>query len=186
MKTPVTRSPLTSGALAEADVQRLFNELCEPFRADLYRFLFWLCHDRALAEDVMQETLLRAWRCFDSLADRKAVKPWLLTIARRELARVFERSRPQTVEIDELTDAEEATLAVRHSEDMEDMRRAIVQLEPGYREPLILQVLFGYSTEEIARHMELSLPAVLTRLFRARQRLRRHLSQAAEDGEPSP
>jgi RNA polymerase sigma-70 factor (ECF subfamily) len=69
---------------------------------------------------------------------------------------------------------------------MEDMRRAIVQLEPGYREPLILQVLFGYSTEEIARHMELSLPAVLTRLFRARQRLRRHMSEAAEDGEPSP
>ena len=95
-----------SGALAEADVQRLFKELCEPFRADLYRFLFWLCHDRALAEDVMQETLLRAWRCFDSLADRKAVKPWLLTIARRELARVFERKRPETVEIDELTEAE--------------------------------------------------------------------------------
>lgn len=182
MKTPVTRSPLTSGTLAEADAQRLFNELCEPCRADLYRFLFWLCHDRALAEDVMQETLLRAWRSLDSLADRTAAKPWLLTIARRELARVFERKRPETVEIDELTDAEEATLAVRHSEDMEDMRRAIAQLAPGYREPLILQVLFGYTTEEIARHMELSLPAVLTRLFRARQRLRRHMPGATDDG----
>lgn len=183
MKTPVTRSSLTSGILAEADAQRLFNELCEPFRADLYRFLFWLCHDRALAEDVMQETLLRAWRSFDSLSDCNAVKPWLLTIARRELARVFERKRLETVEIDELTDADEVTLAVRHSEDMEDMRRAIAQLAPDYREPLILQVLFGYSTEEIARHMELSLPAVLTRLFRARQRLRRHMSGATDDGE---
>src|SRR5688572_27248096 len=103
MKSSATRSPPTNDALAEADARRLFNELCEPFRADLYRFLFWLCHDRALAEDVMQETLLRAWRCFDSLVDRKAAKPWLLTIARRELARVFERKRPETVDIDALT-----------------------------------------------------------------------------------
>ncbi len=182
MKTPATRSPPTSDPLAEADARRVFDELCEPFRADLYRFLFWLCHDRALAEDVMQETLLRAWRCFDSLADRKAAKPWLLTIARRELARVFERKRPETVDIDALASGEEATLAVRQSEDVEEMRRAIVQLEPGYREPLILQVLFGYSTEEIAQHMELSLPAVLTRLFRARQRLRRQLLGADDEG----
>jgi RNA polymerase sigma-70 factor (ECF subfamily) len=186
MKSSATRSPPTNDALAEADARRLFNELCEPFRADLYRFLFWLCHDRALAEDVMQETLLRAWRCFDSLVDRKAAKPWLLTIARRELARVFERKRPETVDIDALTAAEEATLVVRQSEDVEEMRRAIVQLEPGYREPLVLQVLFGYSTEEIAEHMELSLPAVLTRLFRARQHLRKQMLGAADDGKALP
>lgn len=181
MRTPVTRSPSASGAPAGADVRRQFDELCEPFRADLYRFLFWLCHDRALAEDVMQETLLRAWRSFDSLADRKAAKPWLLTIARRELARVFERKRVETVDIDALPDVEEATLSGSHSDDVEEMRRAIMQLEPGYREPLILQVLFGYSTEEIAQHMQLSLSAVLTRLFRARQCLRRQMSGAAAE-----
>lgn len=181
MTTPASRSPATSDAPAGADVRRQFDELCEPFRADLYRFLFWLCHDRALAEDVMQETLLRAWRSFDSLADRKAAKPWLLTIARRELARVFERKRVETVDIDAVPDVEEATLGGSHSDDVEEMRRAIAQLEPGYREPLILQVLFGYSTQEIAQHMELTLSAVLTRLFRARQRLRRHMSEAASE-----
>jgi RNA polymerase sigma-70 factor (ECF subfamily) len=179
MRIPVHRSSSTSDA--PADVRRQFDELCEPFRADLYRFLFWLCHDRALAEDVMQETLLRAWRSFDSLADCKAAKPWLLTIARRELARVFERKRLETVDIDALPDVEEATFSGSHSDDIEEMRRAIVQLEPGYREPLILQVLFGYSTEEIAQHMQLSLSAVLTRLFRARQRLRRQMSGAAAE-----
>lgn len=129
----------------------------------------------------MQETLLRAWRSFDSLADRKAVKPWLLTIARRELARVFERKRLETVDIDAVTEAEDAALSGSFSDDVEEMRRAIMQLEPGYREPLLLQVLFGYSTEEVAQHMELSLSAVLTRLFRARQRLRRHMSGAADE-----
>ncbi len=64
-----------------------------PFRADVFRFVYWLCRDRALAEDVVQETLLRAWRSLDSLGDDQAARPWLLTIARRELARVFERKR---------------------------------------------------------------------------------------------
>jgi RNA polymerase sigma-70 factor (ECF subfamily) len=52
------------------------------------------------------------------------------------------------------------------------MRAALFALEPDYREPLVLQVLMGYTTEEIAKHMELSTGAVLTRLFRARQKLK--------------
>jgi RNA polymerase sigma-70 factor (ECF subfamily) len=59
----------------------------------------------------------------------------------------------------------------------------MLQLEDSYREPLVLQVLMGYSTEEIARHMGLNVGAVLTRLFRARQQLRQMLTP----GEvPSP
>src|SRR5918993_887109 len=111
MRTPAARSPSPTDASVGADLRRQFDELCGPFRMDLYRFLFWLCHDRALAEDVMQETLLRAWRSFDSLADRKAAKPWLLTIARRELARVFERKRFPTVDIDAANEAQHEALA---------------------------------------------------------------------------
>lgn len=170
------RSSSTSEVVVERDPRRQFETICAPLRADLFRFLFWLCRDRSLAEDVMQETLLRAWRSFESLHDRQAAKPWLLTIARRELARVFERKRFDTVDIDVLADTDEAALAADpfavDLHDVEDMRRAIWQLEPSYREPLMLQVLFGYSTEEIANHMGLSLPAVLSRLFRARHLLR--------------
>ena len=56
-----------------------------------------------------------------------------------------------------------------------EMRRAILQLELIYREPLVLQVLFGYSTSEIAQQLQISVPAVLTRLFRARETLRSRL-----------
>jgi RNA polymerase sigma-70 factor, ECF subfamily len=52
------------------------------------------------------------------------------------------------------------------------VRAAIMRLPDEYREPLVLQVLMGYSTAEIARELDLSGPAVLTRLCRARQRLR--------------
>jgi RNA polymerase sigma-70 factor (ECF subfamily) len=61
------------------------------------------------------------------------------------------------------------------SAEVDEMRRAIFQLEPTYREPLVLQVLFGHSTEEIATQLEISVPAVLTRLFRARNLLRKKL-----------
>jgi RNA polymerase sigma-70 factor (ECF subfamily) len=65
------------------------------------------------------------------------------------------------------------------------MRRAIFALDEDYREPLVLQVLMGFSTGEIARELGLTQGAVLTRLFRARQRLRRDLGVTgpAEDEE---
>lgn len=146
-----------------------------PFRADVFRFVFWLCRDRSLAEDVVQETLLRAWRSLDSLSDEKAARPWLLTIARRELARVFERKRWPTVDIDAASEAQHEALAVNDQHDVEEMRAAIMQLDVIHREPLVLQVLLGYSTEEIANHLDISVAAVLTRLFRARQVLRQKM-----------
>lgn len=159
-----------------------FESLCTPLSADLFRFVYWLCRDRALTEDVVQETMLRAWRSIRSLSDESAARPWLLTIARRELARVFERKRLDTVEIDAANETQPESLAVNDRYDLHETRRAILQLDVIYREPLVLQVLFGYSTEEIARQLQISVPAVLTRLYRARQLLRRQLLPNVEDG----
>jgi RNA polymerase sigma-70 factor, ECF subfamily len=61
------------------------------------------------------------------------------------------------------------------------VRRAIFALDDDYREPLVMQVLLGHSTEEIAIELGLTRGAVLTRLFRARQKLRQTLGLA--DGE---
>ena len=76
-----------------------FQALCQALRPDLLRFAFWLSRDLALAEDVVQETLLRAWKSRDSLQNEAAAKPWFLTIIRREYARTFERKRPVTVDV---------------------------------------------------------------------------------------
>lgn len=182
MSKPVERSVELADRASRQDGRQRFETCCVPFQADLYRFVFWLCRDRTLTEDVMQETLLRAWRSIDSLDDQAAARPWMLTIARRELARVFERKRLPTIDIDAVADSGDAALTVNESHDIEDMRRAILGLDVRYREPLMMQVLLGLSTEEIARQLEISVPAVLTRLFRARQSLRRLLG-AVDDGE---
>src|SRR6202158_5664418 len=149
-----------------------FHALCQSLRPDLLRFAFWLSRDRALAEDVVQETMLRAWKAQDSLQDEAAAKPWFFTIIRREYARCFERKRFVTVDVDELVAREEPMLAAAEEQNLAEMRAALFKLPDEYREPLVLQVLMGYSAAEIRRELGLSGAAVLTRLFRARKQLR--------------
>jgi RNA polymerase sigma-70 factor, ECF subfamily len=165
------------------DARRRFGGLCESLRPDLLRFAFWLGRDRQLAEDVVQEAMLRAWKSLDSLTDEGKAKSWLLTIVRREFARSFERKRLEIADLDALVAAEAPVLAAEDDGELAQMREALFRLEDEYREPLVLQVLMGYSTQEIAEAMGMQQGAVLTRLFRARARLRRELGLAAE---PAP
>jgi RNA polymerase sigma-70 factor (ECF subfamily) len=76
------------------------------------------------------------------------------------------------VDVEELIAKEEPLLAAAEQQDISDVRAAMLKLPDEYREPLVLQVLLGYSTAEIAREMDLSGPAVLTRLCRARRQMR--------------
>ena len=149
-----------------------FEKLVAPLRDDLFRYVFWICRDPDLADDVVQETMLRAFRSLESLEDEAAVKPWLLTIARREHARAYERKQLDTRDIDALTVQEAASIATAADDpDVADMRAAIFELDTEYREPLVLQVLFGLTTKEIATMLDLKQGAVLTRLHRARKKL---------------
>jgi RNA polymerase sigma-70 factor (ECF subfamily) len=164
----------------ETDRRRRFGSLCESLRPDLLRFAWWLGRDRGLAEDVVQESLLRAWKSFESLEDEGKARSWLLTIVRRELARSFEKKRPELADVEALVAAESAVLAAPEDERVEEMRDAIFRLDVEYREPLVLQVLLGYLTREIADMMGMQQGAVLTRLFRARARLRQELGLSLE------
>ena len=148
-----------------------FDQYVGVYHQDMYRYAAWLSRDKAIAEDVVQEALLRAWKSLDALRDENLAKQWLLTIVRRENARHFERKRLETVDIDNLTASQSALLAVEDDKELDDMRQAIYELEDDYREPLVLQVLMGYSTNEIAEQMGLKQGAVLTRLHRARAKL---------------
>jgi RNA polymerase sigma-70 factor (ECF subfamily) len=164
--------------------QQRFETLCEPCRGDVFRFVLRLSRSHPVAEEVVQETFLRAWRSLDSLKDGESAKSWLLTIARREHARLYERKRHPTVDIDELAAAESGALAEKHERDpdeVEDVRKAIFDLEPEHREPLVMQVMMGYSTEEIARQLGINEGAVSTRLFRARNRLRARLGLGPDE-----
>ncbi|QTH63689.1 sigma-70 family RNA polymerase sigma factor [Psychrosphaera ytuae] len=149
-----------------------YEALVRAYSKDLYRYGYWLCKDANVVEDIVQETFLRAWRSLDSLKDEGAAKSWLITILRRENARRFERKQFDLVDIEEqeLPD----NISPDNEQDLEVhlLRRQIYKLEPEYREPLILQVIGGFSGEEIADILELNKNTVMTRLFRARNQLK--------------
>ena len=172
IKTVRNGSSRMNSTSAGLDRRRKFDKLVAVFHQDMYRYAAWLCRDKAIAEDVVQESLLRAWKSLDALRDDGASKQWLLTIVRRENARYFERRRLETVDVDNLTPSQEAILAESPDDQLDNLREAIYGLEDDYREPLVLQVLMGYSTNEIAEQMGLKQGAVLTRLHRARLKLK--------------
>jgi len=158
---------------------RRFDRVVSVFHRDMYRYAAWLCRDSGIAEEVVQEALLRAWKSLDALRDDDAARPWLLTIVRRENARYFERKRLETVDIDNLSPAQSAMVAETEDPEVDELRQAIYKLDNDYREPLVLQVLMGHSTKEIAELMGIQQGAVLTRLHRARIKLKDKVEKEA-------
>ncbi|MDK1286048.1 sigma-70 family RNA polymerase sigma factor [Pseudoalteromonas umbrosa] len=163
--------------------QKRYESLVQVYHTELYRFAYWLCQDPTIAEDLVQETFLRAWRSLDALQDEKAAKSWLLTILRRENARRFERKQFDyaDVENDTLVDTKSTSL----DDEMEQtvVQRQINQLASEYREPLLLQVVMGCSGDEIAEILELNKNTVMTRLYRARNQLKEALTNVNESAK---
>jgi RNA polymerase sigma-70 factor (ECF subfamily) len=155
--------------------QKQFDQTVRAYGADLYRFAYWLCRDRFVAEDLVQETFARAWNSWEHLKDATAVKSWLITILRNEHARLYERKRLDysDVPVEDIDIAQDN----EPSSQME-LEQLVEALPLTLREPLVMQVLGGFSCEEIARMLETTESAVMTRLTRARQALRQHLSAA--------
>ena len=137
--------------------------------SDLFRFAYWTTRNRSVAEDLVQETFARAWANWASLANEKAAKKWLMTILHNEYARTFEKKRPEdgAIEFDEAIHPIASKL-----EDSLSMRQALTQLSESYSRPLLLQVLGGFTSAEIAALIGLSEAAVMQRLSRARTLLR--------------
>lgn len=155
-----------------ANQTRRVTGLLAALRPDLKRFALSLCHDPSAAEEIVQESLLRAWRGARNLRDVSAVKAWLFAITRREFLRRRAREKPQPVSLEDLTEAEAQGLVIENELPLDELRKALLALDSAYREPLVMQVVLGLTTQEIARRLGLTQTAVLTRLFRARDQLR--------------
>ncbi len=150
-----------------------FEQAVRAHAGSLYRYAFWLARNRQQAEDIVQEALLRGWRAFPRIRDRSAVKTWMFSIVKNEFHRAIEKNARHAGDVDvtELDIADE-----RVSPFAMEMRDALMALPAPYSEPLALQVLGGFSCAEIAGMLETTEGAVMTRLTRARQALKRLVS----------
>jgi len=154
-----------------------FDTLVSALTPELYRYALGLCHNPDTAEDLVQETFLRGWRSREDLRDTRAARAWLYKILRNEHARLYERQRPDVR--DPLTLPEIPVQGYDGSAEAFAMRRALGRLDPEYRDPLLLQVIGGFSCKEIGAMLDLNTNTVLTRLFRARKMLRERLGDRA-------
>lgn len=152
-----------------------FVLLNKRYSAALVRYAFWLTGNRTLADDLVQETWMRAWSAFADLRNENAAKAWLFTILKREfLRRAASTSKAITIDIDAVPEHELQSI----SEEIAtlELRDAIHRLPNEYREPLMLQVTEGFKLEEIGTLLGIPANTVATRVFRARTMLRQILN----------
>ena len=156
--------------------QKHFDQVVRAYSPELFRFAWWMCRDRFVAEDIVQETFSRAWANWDKLRDPENPKPWLMTILRNEHARLYERK--QFDYVDEAP--EDLDIAAEHDAiELYDLENLIASLPLSLREPFLLQTLGGFSCSEIAEQLETTEGAIMVRLTRARQTLRSTLEGSA-------
>lgn len=157
-----------------------YERLVLVYSDELFRYALWLCRDKSMAEDLVQETSLRAWKSLEKLRDTSSSKAWLITILRNEHARQYARYRPSMVDLDldllSLKDTDNDTTAEAFA-----LKQALNELADEYKEPLLLQVVGGLSCAEIASVCNITKSATMTRLFRAKQKLRGVLKPEGEE-----
>lgn len=153
-----------------------YEGLVRSHAADLYRFAFRLTGARAVAEDLVQETLSEAWRCVDQLRAQAAARPWLFQILRHRHAHLRRgASRRPSVEIGVDALAGEGSDSVACS----SLQHALDLLDDRFKVPFLMVFLEGLTCQEAADALDLPLGTVLSRIHRARIALR-----AAIDAEP--
>jgi RNA polymerase sigma factor (sigma-70 family) len=159
-----------------------FAKLVERYRDLVCALTFSATGNRALSEDLAQETFLAAWRGLPTLRDAGSFRGWLCTIA-RNLGRNARRDGGRELPTDPLPEhADELELCEVLSEREEEalLWRALSQMQDTYREPLVLFYREGKSAAEVARALGLSVDAAEQRLSRGRRQLKAGVSSLVE------
>ena len=169
----------------------LFEVLMRRYNQRLYRTAFSVLRDDAQAEDVVQETWVRAYTHLDQFQERALFSTWLTRIAlyeawsRARKGRRFVRSEPgaqgegKTIMSDPISEEGDPERRAAERETARILETAIDRLPDRYRSVFMLREIEELSTAETAESLELSEEAVKTRLHRARRLLRRELSGGA-------
>ena len=149
-----------------------FGALVERYQGVVCAVSYSRTGDRALSEDVAQETFIAAWRQLDRLRETQKIRSWLCGIARNLASKARKRSDRETVFEGELVATDGNPFeAASDAESERLMREAMSRVPETYREPLLLHYSEGLSVREIADVLELSEAAVMQRLSRGRQYL---------------
>jgi RNA polymerase sigma-70 factor, ECF subfamily len=175
-----------------------FSTLVRQYDRYIYRLALNITGNAEDAEDVLQEALLKAYTKLDTFHGESRFYTWLVRIAVNEaLMKLRKRGTEKTVSLDEPIEGDDKDLIPREVEDWADnpeqrygklelqqiLKETVDKLEPQFRTVFVLRDIEDLSTEETAKLMGLSVPAVKSRLLRARLKARELLSQYFRKGQ---
>jgi RNA polymerase sigma-70 factor (ECF subfamily) len=168
-----------------------FGELVRRYEGKIFRLAQHITQNREDAEDVLQETFLKAYEHLDQFQGNSKFYTWIVRIAvNQALMKLRRRKADRSVSLDETIDTGEDNIVreiAAWGEDPEErfsreelgelLDSAVKGLEPPYRSVFVLRDIEDLSTEETADALGLSIPAVKSRLLRARLQLREKLTR---------
>jgi RNA polymerase sigma-70 factor, ECF subfamily len=170
---------------------RAFSELVRRYEGKIFRLAQHITQNREDAEDVLQETFMKAYEHLDQFKGDSKFYTWIVRIAvNQALMKLRRRKTDKSVSLDEQIDTGEDTVVreiaawgenpeqqFSREELGEVLDTAIQSLDPPYRSVFLLRDVEDLSTEETAEALGLSVPAVKSRLLRARLQLREKLTR---------
>ncbi len=176
---------------AKAGDMEAFEQLVQRYDRNVFRIANHITRNTEDAEDVVQEAFLKAYQHLDRFQENSKFYTWLVRIAVNEaLMKLRRRKSDRTVSIDQDVETEEDTIPreiadwspnpeqLYGTDELRDILTKTIQgLPPGFRTVFVLRDVEGLSTEETAEALDLSVPAVKSRLLRARLQLRERLSR---------
>src|SRR6266480_44563 len=170
---------------------KAFSELLRRYEGKIFRLALHITQNREDAEDVLQEAFLKAYEHLDQFQGQSKFYTWIVRIAvNQALMKLRKRKSDRSVSLDETIDTGEDTVAreiaawdenpeQRYSREElnQILSSAVDDLAPIYRAVFVLRDVDELSTEETAEALNLSVPAVKSRLLRARLQLRDRLTR---------
>ncbi|MGI0149790.1 MAG: RNA polymerase sigma factor [Thermoplasmata archaeon] len=154
-----------------------FERLYEAYRKPIANYLYRLCFDRALVEDLLQEVFVRIWRAAASFRAESKVSTFFFRIATNVWINESRRLREKPSDTAEGIEAGDPSEELERRERAERVREALRTLPAGERAVLILAEYNGLPYEEIAQILEVPVGTVKSRMFHALQRLRNRLRE---------
>jgi RNA polymerase sigma-70 factor (ECF subfamily) len=164
---PVEDSILVRAA-QDGDVDA-FEELVRRYQSRIYRVALRMLGSRADAQDAVQETFVRAWQALPRFRHESAPSTWLYRIVtRRALDKIARRRTTGTLDEVDLEAGPDPVQATEQQERLRAVRKAIANLPPEQRAALVLREFEGLSYQEVAHVLGAGVPAIKTRIHRAR------------------
>jgi len=165
----------TAHAEAYSNSRDLVVTLFEQYHTAIFAYVYRLVDDREWAHDLTQDTFLKLFRARNRLPRVKNQRAWIYRIATNLAFNALKRQRRfvwlpwRSADVARLT----APDSIQDSDRCLAVERALAQLPPHYRAPLLLHSHYGFSVQEVAQALNISKGAVKTRLYRAREMFRR-------------